>query len=316
MPIPPTRQTMPLMPAELQGLMSQDEEQETIPLPSADLLRTMFAELGGKTGAPPVVPAGQMAADPVQLGVTPDPNVVESLAPRPDTVDTVDAADTPERVYDAAPAPSVVDEAGAVDAEPLNGFTAADEQEMRQSQQLPETLEALERQFSASGFTPIETRPGLLAEIERTQQSGGSVVLPPPSSPSPPSEQPKSDDPASATPSTPADPVAPERDDPPLSVKSGPDPHDYPARLTHARKRRDDGQLDDALNEYRAIIKNAPDLLPEVLSDLRASLAETPDHPNLHSVLGDALVCQGDYEQALESYNKAMELAQARSERA
>lgn len=307
MPIPPTRQTMPLMPAELQGLTPQDEEQETIPLPSADLLRTMFAELGSKTGAPPVAPVGQVAADPIPLDITPDPHVVESLAPQPNTADTVDM---PERVYDAAPATSAVDEVRVVDDEPFNGFTAADEQEMRQSQQLPETLEALERQFSASGFTPIETRPGLLAEIERTQQSGGSVVLPPPSPP----EQPESADPASATPAAPAAPATPERDEPPLSVKSGPDPHDYPARLTHARKRRDDGQLDDALNEYRAIIKNAPDLLPEVLSDLRASLAETPDHPNLHSVLGDALVCQGDYEQALESYNKAMELAQARSE--
>jgi tetratricopeptide (TPR) repeat protein len=98
-----------------------------------------------------------------------------------------------------------------------------------------------------------------------------------------------------------------------VPVVSGPDPRDYPARLTRARERRDGGQLDEALNEYRAIIKNAPDLLPDVLNDLYASLAELPDHPNLHSVLGDALVCQGEYEKALESYNKAMELAQARS---
>ena len=41
-----------------------------------------------------------------------------------------------------------------------------------------------------------------------------------------------------------------------------------------------------------------------------------PDHPTLHSVLGDALVSQGEYEKALESYNKATELAQARSGRA
>ena len=97
---------------------------------------------------------------------------------------------------------------------------------------------------------------------------------------------------------------------------SGPDARDYPARLAHARQRRDDGQFDEALNEYRVIIKNAPDLLPEVLSDLRASLDELPDHPTLHSVLGDALVSQGEYEKALESYNKATELAQARSGRA
>lgn len=302
MPIPPTRQTMPLKPAELQDLTSAHEEQETVPLPSSDLLRTMFAELGGNTGAPPVVAAGQVAADPT-------PNIVESAAPWPDTPsmpNTAHRADAPERVYDAKPVAAEIDGARPADDEPLNDIAAADDHEMTASPQLPETLEALERQFSASGFTPIETRPGLLAEIERAQQSGGDVVLPSPSLQPEQSEQPATDEPA----------AVPARDEAPISVKSGPDPRDYPARLTHARKRRDDGQLDDALNEYRAIIKNAPDLLSEVLSDLRASLAETPDHPNLHSVLGDALVCQGDYEQALESYNKAMELAQARSERA
>lgn len=305
MPIPPTRQTMPLKPAELQDLTSAHEEQETVPLPSSDLLRTMFAELGGNTGAPPVVAAGQVAADPT-------PNIVESAAPWPDTPsmpNTAHRADAPERVYDAKPVAAEIDGARPADDEPLNDIAAADDHEMTASPQLPETLEALERQFSASGFTPIETRPGLLAEIERAQQSGGDVVLLSPSlqpEQSEQSEQPATDEPA----------AVPARDEAPISVKSGPDPRDYPARLTHARKRRDDGQLDDALNEYRAIIKNAPDLLSEVLSDLRASLAETPDHPNLHSVLGDALVCQGDYEQALESYNKAMELAQARSERA
>lgn len=305
MPIPPTRQTMPLKPAELQDLTSPQDEQETIPLPSSDLLRTMFAELGSNTGAPPVVAAGQVAADP-------NPNIVESAAPWPDTPsmpNTANRADAPERVYDAKPVAAEIDEARPADDEPLNDIAAADDHEMTASPQLPETLEALERQFSASGFTPIETRPGLLAEIERAQQSSGDVVLPSPSLQPEQPEQPEqlaTDEPA----------AVPARDEAPISVKSGPDPRDYPARLTHARKRRDDGQLDDALNEYRAIIKNAPDLLSEVLSDLRASLAETPDHPNLHSVLGDALVCQGDYEQALESYNKAMELAQARSERA
>jgi tetratricopeptide (TPR) repeat protein len=163
-----------------------------------------------------------------------------------------------------------------------------------------QTLEDLERQFSASGFTHIETRHGLLAELERGQQAGdvAGVAMPP--------EPPTDDEPARDGPSG---------GDAPARAPGvrGPDPRDYPARLTRARQRRDGGQLDEALSEYRVIIKNAPDLLPDVLDDLYASLAELPDHPNLHSVLGDALVCQGEYEKALESYNKAMELAQARS---
>jgi tetratricopeptide (TPR) repeat protein len=166
-----------------------------------------------------------------------------------------------------------------------------------------QTIEELERHFAASGFTHIEPRPGLLAEIGREQQAGGAATS---------WEQSTTDEPSPAA--APAAPAAPAKASEP--VASGPDARDYPARLAHARQRRDDGQFDEALNEYRVIIKNAPDLLPEVLSDLRASLDELPDHPTLHSVLGDALVSQGEYEKALESYNKATELAQARSGRA
>jgi tetratricopeptide (TPR) repeat protein len=167
-----------------------------------------------------------------------------------------------------------------------------------------QTIEELERHFAASGFTHIEPRPGLLAEIGREQQTGGAAATS--------WEQSTPDEPAPAV--APVAPVAPAKASEP--VDSGPDARDYPARLAHARQRRDDGQFDEALNEYRVIIKNAPDLLPEVLSDLRASLDDLPDHPTLHSVLGDALVSQGEYEKALESYNKATELAQARSGRA
>jgi tetratricopeptide (TPR) repeat protein len=258
---------------------SEDEEQATMPLPSSQALRSMFAELGGNTSSQPVVEAGTVASAPA-LG-TPD---------------------TPEATYDEYV------EADDAPASPRDNFVADDDdrygdQYDDDSEDQPreaQTLEDLERQFSASGFTHIETRHGLLAELERGQQAGdvAGVAMPP--------EPPTDDEPARDGPSG-GD--APAR----VPVVSGPDPRDYPARLTRARQRRDGGQLDEALSEYRVIIKNAPDLLPDVLDDLYSSLAEMPDHPNLHSVLGDALVCQGEYEKALESYNKAMELAQARS---
>ncbi len=86
---------------------------------------------------------------------------------------------------------------------------------------------------------------------------------------------------------------------------------DYAGRLALARQRRGDGQMDDALTEYRIILKNSPDLLADVMGDLRDSLAEQPEHPELHRLLGDAHIRQGDYLSALESYNRAVALTQA-----
>ncbi len=290
MPLPPAQQPDLLFPAAPSAAQPQtqpqpqgeDEEQATIPLPSSQALRTMFAELGDNTSSQPIVEAGTAASAPAS-----------------------GASDTPEATYDeyveADDAPAIRrDNFVADDADHDDNHYDDDggDDQPRQAQ----TLEDLERQFSASGFTQIETRHGLLAELERGQQAGDAAsVAPPPTNDEPTNDGPARDEPAGGD--------VPVR----VPVVSGPDPRDYPARLTRARQRRDGGQLDEALSEYRVIIKNAPDLLPDVLDDLYASLAELPDHPNLHSVLGDALVCQGEYEKALESYNKAMELAQARS---
>jgi tetratricopeptide (TPR) repeat protein len=287
MPIPPAQPPDPLFPPappvtqpELQPQpepQGEDEEQATIPLPSSQALRTMFAELGGNTSSQPVVEAGS--------GVT--------SAPASGTPDMPEA--TYDEYVEADDAPAIRRDNFVADGDDHDDNQYDDNGD----DQPPEaqTLEDLERQFSASGFTHIETRHGLLAELDRGQQAGDVATPPEP----PPDAEPARDEPSSSD--------APVR----VPVVSGPDPRDYPARLTHARQRRDGGQLDEALSEYRVLIKNAPDLLPDVLDDLYASLAELPDHPNLHSVLGDALVCQGEYEKALESYNKAMELAQARS---
>ncbi|HEU4784349.1 MAG TPA: tetratricopeptide repeat protein, partial [Ktedonobacterales bacterium] len=286
MPIPPAQQPDLIFPTAPSGAQPQtqlqpreeDEEQATIPLPSSQALRTMFAELGGNTSSQPVVEAGTVASAPASG--TPD---------------------TPEAAYggyvEADNAPAIPQDSFVADDDHYDSDDSDDSSDQPREAQ---TLEDLERQFSASGFTHIETRHGLLAELDHRQQAGDVAGVATPPEP-PTDDEPARDEPAGGD--------SPAR----VPVVSGPDPRDYPARLTRARQRRDGGQLDEALSEYRVIIKNAPDLLPDVLDDLYASLAESPDHPNLHSVLGDALVCQGEYEKALESYNKAMELAQARS---
>ena len=293
-PVPPAP-PVAAEPAPFAMAARDDEpEPETAPLPSPEALRTMFAELGGNTGGPAVVESGAM--------LPPDAIAQPSAANTADESPENAFDDQPTGEYNAYADTTTTttrqdDRQGGVvvdaDASPTEAPEILELPEPLEEP--PATIEDLERQFAASGFTPIATRPGLLAEMEQE----------PPQHPEPPvlnsEPEPVIAAPGAASTAANKEPVA-----------SGPDPRDYPARLAHARQRRDDGQLDDALNEYRAIIKNAPDLLSEVLSDLRASLEELPDHPNLHSVLGDALVCQGDYEGALEAYNRATALAQAR----
>ncbi|HEV8192424.1 MAG TPA: tetratricopeptide repeat protein, partial [Ktedonobacterales bacterium] len=149
------------------------------------------------------------------------------------------------------------------------------------------TLENIEQQFAASGFQSFEPRPGALADLAEGGATAGNAVTGHPA-PSP----------STSTVPQPA----------------GPAPDDYPARLALARQRREEGNLDEAMVEYRAVLKNAPDLFSEVLEDLRAIVATAPEHPELHRLLGDAYIRQGDYLNALESYNRALALSQAQEQ--
>ncbi|HEU0003487.1 MAG TPA: tetratricopeptide repeat protein [Ktedonobacteraceae bacterium] len=69
------------------------------------------------------------------------------------------------------------------------------------------------------------------------------------------------------------------------------------------------GAYDDAMQEYRITIRNAPELLDEVISNLRALLKLAPRYTTGYRVLGDAYMRQGEYLQAMEAYNKALTMA-------
>jgi tetratricopeptide (TPR) repeat protein len=69
------------------------------------------------------------------------------------------------------------------------------------------------------------------------------------------------------------------------------------------------GAYDDAMQEYRITIRNAPELLDEVISNLRALLKLAPRYTIGYRVLGDAYMRQGEYLQAMEAYNKALTMA-------
>jgi tetratricopeptide (TPR) repeat protein len=69
------------------------------------------------------------------------------------------------------------------------------------------------------------------------------------------------------------------------------------------------GAYDDAMQEYRITIRNAPELLGDVISNLRALLKLAPKYTAGYRVLGDAYMRQGEYLQAMEAYNKALTMA-------
>lgn len=69
------------------------------------------------------------------------------------------------------------------------------------------------------------------------------------------------------------------------------------------------GAYDDAMQEYRFIIRNAPELLDEVISNVRALLKLAPRFSLGYRVLGDAYMRKGEYLQAMEAYNKALTMA-------
>ncbi len=83
----------------------------------------------------------------------------------------------------------------------------------------------------------------------------------------------------------------------------------YQERLVKGYQSQLIGDYDDAMQEYRIIIRNAPELLGEVVSNTRALLKLAPRYSAGYRVLGDAYMRQGEYLQAMESYNKALTMA-------
>jgi tetratricopeptide (TPR) repeat protein len=83
----------------------------------------------------------------------------------------------------------------------------------------------------------------------------------------------------------------------------------YKERLLKGYQYQLAGSYDNAMQEYRIIIRNAPELLDEVVSNMRALLKLAPKYSAGFRVLGDAYMRQGEYLQAMEAYNKALTMA-------
>jgi tetratricopeptide (TPR) repeat protein len=83
----------------------------------------------------------------------------------------------------------------------------------------------------------------------------------------------------------------------------------YKERLLKGYQYQLNGDYDEAMQEYRLIIRGAPELLSEVISNVRALLKLAPKYSLGYRILGDAYMRQGEYLQAMEAYNKALTMA-------
>lgn len=95
----------------------------------------------------------------------------------------------------------------------------------------------------------------------------------------------------------------------PLAGKTLDNGGNYRERLVRGYQHQLVGDYDEAMQEYRIIIRNVPELLADVVSNVRALLKLAPKYAAGYRVLGDAYMRQGEYLQAMEAYNKALTMA-------
>src|SRR5205823_6172602 len=100
-----------------------------------------------------------------------------------------------------------------------------------------------------------------------------------------------------------------ERREPPVSKITESGSLNYEERLLKGYKHQLVGDYDEAMQDYRLVIRGAPQLLGEVISNLCALLKLAPKYSAGYRVLGDAYMRQGEYLQAMEAYNSALTMA-------
>ena len=85
------------------------------------------------------------------------------------------------------------------------------------------------------------------------------------------------------------------------------DESDYTNRLALARELWKAGEREEALTHYTHLVQAQAEM-KEVIADLRQAATERPQDATLLQTLGDAYMAEGLVDQALELYNRAMEL--------
>jgi len=306
-PLTPAASTVSVVPAHSQ--------------PSPEALRQMFAQLEPEAGAHEIVDADVIAASSESAPHHTQPR--PTAAPAAGSSSVTGVTTTPDANDSREPVPVLAAPAGsaAFSAPVTISVSAAPDAPVESEQSEALTLEALERSFADSGFQEFTIAPGSLAALveqpsDATDDMANTAPRARVTGMSDAQAREAGDVGASAYQAV-ADATVPAEEPSSMpEVPSGPDPKDYAARLELARRKRSEGALDEAFVEYNAILRNAPDLLDEVMRDLQSLDADEAQHPEAHRLLGDARIRQGDYMSALESLNRATALSQAQEDQA
>jgi len=235
-------------------------------------------------------------------------------------------------LWPATPEPVTWQNAPAtVDAPAVQPATTPPVQETLAATTMPSHLDMLSA-FTSQAWptTPGSALPAIEQPLQAPEQVAQSAAQDTPPAPAHPSAQ-------AATPAMPSDalldmelettmkrpsvrlqPVQPQRqgtnrgsagERPIYSKPSSSGDLTYKERLLKGYQFQLTGAYDNAMQEYRIIIRNAPELLGEVVSNMRALLKLAPKYSAGYRVLGDAYMRQGAYLQAMEAYNKALTMA-------
>ncbi len=277
----------------------QQELQETFGDPS---LTSALAQLGGFVQEPPVPTAPSLASSFEMFGQNDEPSWLQALK-TPSTAPTVPVTPTLPDPYIEPLAPAAyadnLSQTPPVQAEPT--ITVPYNLTQPAEKELQETVKA-----PAMQGNPLLDVEG---ELETTMRRP-AVRLQAMQRPTSPSQRQKESYIVSRSQSGERIEKAARR------VKPTNENLSYRDRLVKGYQCQLVGDYDEAMQEYRVIIRSGTDLLNEVVSNVRALLKLAPNYSAGYRVLGDAYMRQGEYLQAMEAYNKALTMTKRVKSRA
>jgi hypothetical protein len=288
-----------------EGPIEEPIEASRLPAPvegMPDWLVELESELGGATIPPQ--PVQETTAPAAAVSVTTEPLRPPQQPEEPEIEAVAAQEPVPEGTLQAVPAePALAGvEAPLLGQEELPEWSAEPDQEPVPTVTVEEMPEWLTQVHAPEPEGPAETEPTpmvesleWLQELEQTptvrlDETEKEPVAVQPEAELPPVEEPPTVEPAPD--------LAPR-------VIEAPVPENTLARLATARAHLSNQAFSDSAREYEQLVQ-VPELRGELIQELEETVSEHPEHSELHQVLGDAYVQEGQLQKALQAYREAL----------